>query len=123
MESKSHPTYVQMSKKEYLTRLISKYAVTLILFDIVTRFCMKFILDIYFSQFPIQDMTEYNDMSNLISALVILALSLIAGLFLLSDLNSKKPLTWILFLLTLLNPYIGITLGLIWKMTDKKIGA
>ena len=103
-----------------ILRLLKKYGIILITFELVTRFGMIYIIKFYHQTFPIEDLSTLNDLNSLISALAILFCDMIVGLIILNDLDKGKSLTWIMFGLTFLNPWMSVAFLLIWKVIDLK---
>ena len=103
-----------------LLRLLKKYGLILIIYELTTRFGLTYINRIYFETFPISDLSTLNDLTSTISAGTILFCNIILGLILLSDLDRRQNLTWLIVGLTLLNPWMGIMFFLIKKNIQLK---
>lgn len=103
-----------------LLRLLKKYGLIFLAFELMTRFGLPYIISLYHQTFPIEDLSTLNDLNSIISGTTIFLLDLIIGLIILSDLDRSKNLTWLLFALAFLNPWISIVLLLIWKVIDLK---
>jgi hypothetical protein len=103
-----------------LLRLLKKYGFILIIYELTTRFGLTYINRIYFEIFPITDLSTLNDLTSAISAGTILFCNIILGLILLSDLDKRQNLTWLILGLTLLNPWMGIMFFFISKNIELK---
>ena len=101
-------------------RLLKKYGLVIIAFELVTRFGLPYIISFYHQTFPIQDLSTLNDLNSLITAVTYLSCDLVIGLIILNDLDRSKNLTWVIFGLTFLNPWTSVFFTLIWKAVDLK---
>ena len=101
-------------------RLLKKYGLIFIAFEILTRFGLTYIISFYHQTFPIEDLSTLNDLNSLISAATILFCDLVIGLVILNDLDRSKSLTWIIFAMTFLNPWMSVVFLFIWKIIDLK---
>jgi len=84
---------------------------------------MIYILQLYQHIFPLEnnsDIANIENINNIVRGVVVLILNLAVAFILLSDLDRKKILTWILLGLTLLNPWMSIIFFLIWKAAEIK---
>ena len=101
-------------------RLLKKYGIVLVILDIINRFGIIKVLRIFQKYYPLDDLSKIEDINNIVIALTTLFLNLIVGFILLSDLDRRKSLTWILFFWTLLNPWTSLIFFLIWKTIEIK---
>ena len=101
-------------------RLLKKYGIVLVILDIINRFGIIKVLRIFQKYYPLDDLSKIEDINNIVIALTTLFLNLILGFILLSDLDRRKSLTWILFVWTLLNPWTSLIFFLIWKTIEIK---
>ncbi|SRR5260221_11364340 len=110
-------------KSDDILRMVQKYALVLLVLEVINRFGHTFIVQFYFQLFPIDSLSNLNDIRSVITASTILLLNIIVGLIILQDLDRSKGLTWIILLLTLLAPWLGVMFLLIWRVVDMKNAA
>ena len=103
-----------------ILRLLKKYGVILIVFELLTRFGLTYIISFYYRTFPIEDLSTLNDLNSTISAITYLSCELVIALIMLNDLDKNKTLTWVIIGLTFFTPWISIVFLLIWKVVDLK---
>jgi hypothetical protein len=107
-----------------LLHLLKKYAIVLIIFEIINRFGIGYIIRFYHWIFPINNpSTNLNTQNFHLTVAIIVCCNFIIGLFLLSDLNIRKSLSWMLFVLTLFAPWIGVIFLMFWKVIEMKNGS
>jgi len=114
----------QITSDDFI-QLLKKYGLILIGFELVTRFGISYLRNIYLGAFPIEDLSTLNDFGSAFSGLSILILDLIIALIILRELDKNKTLTWIIFGLTFLAPWISVIFLLLWKNVElgtKKTG-
>jgi hypothetical protein len=100
--------------------LLKKYAIAIIVLHLLTQYAIGFMLTYYFKTFPIDPSTNLDDLSSFIRGLFTLTCNLIVGLIVLSDTDRNKSLTWILFGLTLLAPWLSVIFLMTWKVVEMK---
>jgi hypothetical protein len=105
---------------ENIFRLFKKYGLILITFELITRFGLTYFISFYHRTFPVEDLSTLNDLNSTITATTFLLCDLVIGLIILSDLDRNKTLTWIIFALTLLNPWMSVIFLLLWKVVELK---
>ncbi len=103
-----------------ILRLLKKYGLILIAFELLTRLGLTYITRFYHQTFPIEDLSTLNDLNSTISVLTYLCCDLVIALIMLNDLDKNKTLTWIIIGLTFFTPWISIVFLLIWKVVDLK---
>jgi hypothetical protein len=100
--------------------LLKKYAIVIIILHLLTQYAIGFMLTFYFKTFPIDPLTNLDDLSSMITGVFTLTCNLIVGLIILSDIDRTKSLTWILFGLTLLAPWFSVIFMIAWKVVEMK---
>lgn len=107
--------------QEEIVRLLKKYGVILISFGILSRFGLTYGLQLYYDVFPLTDMTEDHSLySSLVIDLISMTMNLIIAIVLLFDLDRRKGLTWIIFVMALFGPWMSVLFLMIWKVMEVK---
>ena len=113
---------IEITKEKFI-RLLAKYSIIIIILELLTRFAMVHILRFYQNTFLVESSIDYREIENItnvVRASIVMIMNAAIGIILLSDLDRKRILTWLLFGLTLLNPWMSIIFLLIWKTTEIK---
>ncbi|HMV08420.1 MAG TPA: hypothetical protein PK325_18345 [Cyclobacteriaceae bacterium] len=105
--------------KETLTRLIVKYAIILIAFDIISRFGFGFIIesfeDVLWKDVP----PAYSRVQiSLLTNLAWIIMNSVIAIVVLIDSTRRGKLTWAVFALTIFSPWIGVIIFIITKVID-----
>jgi hypothetical protein len=106
-----------------LPKLLIKYAIIIVILELITRFAIVHILRFYQNTFSSVDNADYStieNLNNVVRAVIVIILNITIGFILLLDLDRRKSLTWVLFGLTLLNPWMSVIFFLIWKVAEMK---
>jgi len=100
--------------------LLKKYAIVIIILHLLTTYSISFLTNYYYKLYPIDDLSNLNDFTSMIQGLFILFCNLIVGLIILSDTDRSKNLTWLIFGLTLLAPWLSVIFMMTWKVVEMK---
>jgi hypothetical protein len=104
--------------------IIKKYAVVLIIYELIIRFGIGYITGFILKIFPIQNpSTNLNELNYQLTIGIIVCSNILAGLFILWDLNMRLMLSWMLVLLAFLAPWVGAVFVITWKLAEMKNSA
>jgi len=109
-----------MTKEKFIPLLV-KYSIVIIILELLTRFAMVYILRFFQNTFLGEsniDYREVENITNIVRVSIVMIINITIGILILQDLDRKRILTWLLFGLTMLNPWMSIIFFLIWKMTE-----
>lgn len=109
--------------KEEILRLLGKYSVALIIFQIVSRFGLSFGIQTFYAFFPIDPVDiikSHKSYFSLVTDSISLIIDLIYAFYLLADMDRKMKLTWAIFVLTIFNPWAGTAFLIMMKIVDTK---
>ncbi|SOE23733.1 hypothetical protein SAMN06298216_4116 [Spirosomataceae bacterium TFI 002] len=110
--------------QEEIIKLLKKYGVILISFDILSRFGLTYGMKLYYDVFPLTDMTKAHSLfSSIAINLISMVMNLIIAIVLLSDMDRRKGLTWIIFVMALFGPWMSVLFLMIWKVVEVKNNA
>jgi hypothetical protein len=103
-----------------ITRLLKKYGIALIVFELVSRIGLSFAFQLYQTMFSVEEMTRnYMSYSTLIVNLISVLMNLIIAIIILSDMDKKFRLTWIIFVMTLVLPWVGVVFFILSRVVEK----
>jgi len=109
--------------KEEILRLLGKYSIALIIFQIISRFGLNFGIQTFYDLFPIDPVDiikTHESYFELVTGSISLLIDLIYAIYLLTDMDRKIKLTWAIFALTIFNPWTGTAFFIIMKLVDSK---
>lgn len=110
--------------QEEIIKLLKKYGVILISFDILSRFGLTYGLKLYYDVFSLTDITKYDSLySSIAINLISMAMNLIVAIVLLFDMDRSKGLTWIIFVMALFGPWMSVLFLITWKVLEVKNNA
>lgn len=107
--------------KEEIVRLLMKYGIILIAFDIFSRFGLNYGLQFYYSMFPVEDMTRaQSSYTSLVVNLIGVLMNLIISFIVLFDMDRKLKLTWLIFVMALFSPWTSVLFLIVWRIVEMK---
>ena len=110
--------------QEEIIKLLKKYGVLLILFDIFSRFGLNYGLKLYYDAFPLTNLTEEHSLySSIAINLISIVMNLIVAIILLFDMDRRRGLTWIIFVMALFGPWMSVLFLMMWKIVEVKNNA
>ena len=96
--------------------LLKKYAVILILFQILSQFVLGMLPWLLSSYFSLEEIYGSRVTTIFISSGARILLNVVVGLFILSDMNKEARITWIIFAVALFHPPIAAVFLIITRI-------
>jgi len=94
-----------------LFEILRKYGLIIIGYALFSRFAHEFLMSVLNSL----SLLEHTLSENFISSSILIIANLIVWILMLSDVGHNRSLKWLLFGVTLLNPWMGVAFIVIYK--------
>lgn len=100
-----------------IKRILTKYAILLLVYIVIVRFLQPYGLQIYYSTIenPIDNPNTIQTIQSLMT-LVTFIINLIFVIFMIVDSKAKKLLDWLIIVITFFSPEAGITIFIVWQI-------
>ena len=100
-----------------IKRILTKYAILLLVYIVIVRFLEPYGLRIYYSMIenPIDNPNIIQTIQSVMT-LITFIINLIFVIFMIVDSKSKKILDWLIILITFFSPEAGITIFIVWQI-------
>jgi len=100
-----------------IKRILTKYAILLLVYIVIVRFIEPYGLRIYYSMMenPIDNPNTVQTIQSVMT-LITFIINLIFVIFMIVDSKSKKLLDWLIILISFFSPESGIAIFIVWQI-------
>lgn len=105
-----------------IKKTLLKYVILLLIYTVIVRFLQPYSLEIYYTIIddPIDNQNTIQTIQS-IMALVTFIINIVFVIIMVIDSKSKEILDWLIILITLFSPGIGITIFIVWQIYKELI--
>lgn len=103
-----------------ITQLLTKYAVILILFEILSRFGLNLGLIYFYKLFSVEEIMMNPPHFDLAVTSISMIMNLLIAIILLFEMNKRTGLCWVIFVMGLFAPWIAVLFMILWKFVEAK---
>ena len=100
----------------HISRLLTKYGIIIVLFEILSRFGITLGMRVMESVFPLQDLMGNSTLYLAGIFLMNIAMNLVVAIILLSDMEANNRLRWLIFATALFSSWTGVIFFLLWEV-------